>query len=158
MKILIAIDDSKGSFKAVDYVGQHFACVSDLRITLFHILPNMPATFWDDGHFLTKEESEARREMIEKWLKNQKSKIEPVFKKAIEHLTKKGISPERIETKSVSEPLDVAESILTEARTAGYQMLVVGRHSYSRAERLLIGSVSNKIINYGAGITICVVE
>ncbi len=37
-KMLIAIDDSEGSLKVVDYVGRQFAGLSDLWITLFHVL------------------------------------------------------------------------------------------------------------------------
>lgn len=158
MKILIAIDNSKGSLKALDFIGQHFASLREVSITLFHVLPNMPASFWDEGHFLTKEENEAKKKIVEKWLEDQEIKIKSVFKNAIDHLTQKGISADRIETKSISETFDVADSILDEARAGGHQMLVVGRHSYSKAERIIMGSVANKIINRGAGISICVVE
>ena len=50
-KLLLAIDDSDGSWKAVDYVGQQFAGLNDLKVTLFHVLAGFPPQFWDDGHF-----------------------------------------------------------------------------------------------------------
>lgn len=157
-KILIAIDESQGSLKAVDYAGRQYAGTTDFHITLFHVLPNLPTTFWDDGHVLSKGEMEDRKKVIDKWADNQKLRLDPVFKKAIDILTGIGISRQQIETKSVTETKDIAESILDEAKDGGHQVLVMGRHSYSQAERIIMGSVTAKVINLGAGITVCVVE
>ncbi len=157
-KILIAIEDSKGSFKAVDFVSHHFSGISNVQITLFHVLQNMPAEFWDDGHVLSEDERKKREEVIDKWLANRKIKIEPFFKKAVKMLTEKGINPQQISTKTVSETYDIADSILNEIKDGGYQILVLGRHSYSTTERILMGSVTSKIITHGAGIAVCVIE
>lgn len=48
-KMLIAIDDSQSAMKAVEYAGQQFSGIGDLQIVLFHVLPNLPAIFWDEG-------------------------------------------------------------------------------------------------------------
>jgi nucleotide-binding universal stress UspA family protein len=156
-KILIAIDESKGSLKAVEQVGRQYAGMTDLHITLFHVLPNLPTTFWDDGHVLTKKEMADRKKVIDKWLDNQKLRLDPLFKGAIAVLTKKGIGRQQIETKSVSETEDIAESILDEAMDGGHQVLVMGRNSYSQGKQIILGSVTAKIINLGAGITVSVV-
>jgi len=157
-RILVAIDDSDGSWRAVDYVGRQFSGVNDLKITLFHVLVGLPPQFWDDGHFLTEEEKAARKIVIEKWLSNQKYILEPLFKRAIEILTALGIRREQIEIKSVSESIDViAQCILAEAKAGGYQTLVVGRCGRS-IRHFLLGSTASTIINAGAGIAIYVVE
>jgi nucleotide-binding universal stress UspA family protein len=158
MKILIAVDNSEGSLRAVDFVGQHFVGMGDLSITLFHVLPPMPITFWDEGHFLTIEEDKARKEMIEKWLETEKQKIEPLLSTQVKKLVQKGMNQEKIETRTISGPSDVADSILDEARAGGYQLLVVGRHGFSKAERFVMGGVSNKIVSRGAGMAVCIVE
>ena len=157
-KILVAIDKSKGAVKSLELVGQLFAGAKDLKITIFHALPNVPTEFWDDGHILAEGEEKARREVVNKWQSNLELKLKPMFQAAIDVLTKGGINPQQIETKSSSELLDVADNILNEIRTGDYQMLVVARHSYSKAERLIMGSVTSKIISRGAGIPVCVVE
>ncbi len=157
-KMMVAIDDSEGSWKAVDYVGQQFAGVDDLKITLFHVLAGFPPQFWDDGHLLTEEEKATRKIVIEKWLSNQKYILEPLFKRAIEKLTAIGVRREQIETKFISESIDVIpQCILAEAKAGGYQTLVIGR--CGRAIRhFLLGSTANTIVNAGAGIAVCVVE
>lgn len=157
-KILIAVDDSEGSLKAVDFIGRQFAGVGDLKITLLHVIPNLPAPLWDDGHILTEEEREQRKQVIDKWLDNQKLKLKSMFERANETLTKKGISQNQIETKTVADTLDVAGSILNEVKEGVYQMLAIGRHGYSKAKRFVMGSVTTAVINRGEGMAICVVE
>jgi len=71
-KILVAIDGSKHSSRVIEYCGKQFSGMSDLSLTLFHVLPNLPTRFWDDGHILTKKEKDARQEVVDKWLENRK--------------------------------------------------------------------------------------
>lgn len=157
-KILIAIDDSPCAMKAVEHVGRQFSGIDDINITLFHVLPYVPAGFWDDGHILTEEEREARKKVVDQWLTNQALKLNPLFQEAIKILASGGIPPERITVRSVSDSSDVAGSILEEAGTGGYQTLVMVRCGRSQAERRLLGSVTSKVVNQGAGIAVCVVE
>lgn len=158
-KILIAIDGSQCALRAVDYVGEQFAGIKDLQVTLFHVLQAVPPELWDDGHILTEGERSARKAVLDKWLANQKLKVEPIFQTAMETLTRKGINPEQIETKSIhGSAASVVECILTEARTGGYKTLVMGRCGHSPAGHFLMGNAISKVLNYGAGIAICVVE
>lgn len=158
-KILIAIDGSKCAAKAVDYAGRMFSGMEDhVRITLLHVLPYLATSLWDDGHILTKQEREARKKVVDLWTKNQQAKVEPIFAAAMGMLVKRGIQPEQIETKTISDSADIADSILEETRDGGYQTLVVGRCGLTAAKRVIMGSVTNKIINHGAGAAICVVE
>jgi nucleotide-binding universal stress UspA family protein len=157
-KILIAIDGSRCSRRAVEYIGRQFSGNGEIRITLLHVLPYPPAPFWDDGHVLSDAEKSARNYVIEKWLINQRAKLEPLFQEMAEVLLGKGIGPEQIEKKSISDSTDVAESILEEVRDGGYQTLVLGRCGLSASKRFLMGSVTTKIVNHGSGIAICIVE
>ena len=157
-RILVAIDGSECASRAIEYCGKQFSGLADLSFTLFHVLPNLPPRFWDDGHILNQEEREARQRVINKWLENQKLATEPMFRNAIELLEQKGIQPERIETKTIYDSTDVAKSILEEARDGGYLTLVLGRCGFSRVGEVFLGSTTSRIINQGAGLAICVVE
>lgn len=157
-KMLIAIDGSECASRAVDYVGKQFSGMGDLQITLLHVLPYPPAPLWDDGHIPTKKEKEERDDAIERWLKNQREGAETIFNRAVDILTENKIVLQQIEKKAISDSTDVAGSILEETRDGGYQTLVVGRCGRSTAKKYLVGSVTMKIINHGAGVAICVVE
>ncbi len=157
-KILIAVDDSEGSLKAVEHVGRQFAGVGDLQITLFHVLLGEPPQFWDDGHLLTEEEKKARKMVVEKWVSNQKTRLEPIFQKATEALTRGGISQSQISTKFTSDSIDVIpQCILAEAKAGGYQTLVIGRCSRSRTMHFLLGSIANQVVNAAEGLAVYVV-
>ncbi len=157
-KMLIAIDDSPNASKAVEYVAQQFAGTGDLEIELVHVLPNLPAIFWDEGHILSSEEKQERQKVVDKWLVDRKLRMEPVFKKAIDALTGGGISPRQITTKSLSDSTDVAESILEEAKDGGYQTIVVARRSIASGKHMLMGSVTSKIVTLGSGVAVTIVE
>ncbi len=157
-KMLIAIDGSKGASRAVEYVGEQFGGMGDLRITLYQVSLGVPPEWWDDGHILNEMEKEARKAVLDKWFGNQKIMREATFRKATEALTSKGINPGQIETKLVQEPIaNVADCILTEAKVGGYQTLVIGRCGHSSTAHLL-GSIASRILNRGSGLAICVVE
>ena len=157
-KILIAIDGSENAMRAVEYAGFQFAGTSDLKITLLHVLPYVPTSFWDDGHILTEQEREERRNIVGNWIEGRKLKIEPVFRAAMDVLVSRGIMQEQIEEKTILDSLDVAESILEEASDGDYQTIILGRRGLSRAMQFLMGSVTNKVVGHGAGTAICIVE
>jgi len=156
--LLIAVDDSKNAMKAVEYVAAQCRGTQELRIGLVHVLPNLPAIFWDEGHILSEDEKKERKRVVDKWLTDRQAKMEPVFKKATELLQAAGITLQQIQTKSISDSTDVAESILEEARDGGYQTIVVGRRGISEGKRLLLGSVTSKIISQGSGLAVTIVE
>jgi nucleotide-binding universal stress UspA family protein len=157
-RILVAIDGSESASRVTEYCGKQFSGMSDLSLTLFHVLPNFPPRFWDDGHILTKEEKEARQGVVDKWLGNQKLATEPMFRNAIETLTRAGIHQEQIEMKTIPDSTNEVTSILEETRDGGYLTLVLGRYGLSWIDEHVLGSTTGKIIHRGAGLAICVVE
>jgi nucleotide-binding universal stress UspA family protein len=154
--MLIALDDSTAAMRAVEYAGQQFGGNGDIEVGLVHVLPNLPAIFWDEGHILSEDEKKERKKVVDKWIADRKAKMDPVFRKAAEVLAKNGIKTAQVRTKSLSDSTDVALSILEEARDAGYQTIVVGRCDHP--SKHLLGSVSGKIVNLGEGFAVTVVE
>jgi nucleotide-binding universal stress UspA family protein len=157
-KILIAVDGSHCALRAVDYAARHFSGIKGLKVTLLHVMPYPPAPLWDDGHIPSPEEKKERDGLIDGWLKNRKSQLGPIFRNATELLVARGIEPEMIETKAISDSIDPAGSILEEAKDGGYEMLLLGRCGGSATRYAFMGSVTNKIVSHGAGTAICIVE
>jgi nucleotide-binding universal stress UspA family protein len=156
-KILIAVDGSDSSMKAVRYAGRQFMWKEDMNVTILHVLPYPPAPLWDDGHIPEGAEKEARDKAIERWLQNERRKFELFFTTAVEALAGAGVAAERIETRTISDSTDAAASILEAARDGGYETLVLGRRGLSASKRFLLGSVTSKIVDHCSGITLCVV-
>jgi nucleotide-binding universal stress UspA family protein len=153
-KLLIALDDSASAMKAAEYAAAQLSG-DNLQVGLVHVLPNLPAIFWDEGHILSDAEKKERKNVVDKWVADRKAKMDPIFKKAVEVLARAGIKAQSITTKSISDSTDVSDSILEEAKDGGYQTILVGR--CNRSARHLLGSVSGKIVNHAVGIAVTVV-
>ncbi len=157
-RMLIALDESKGAMKAVEYVAERFSRTADLQITLLHVLPNLPAIFWDDGHILSDEEKKERHKVVDKWLANCIANMEPVFEQATALLTAQGLKKQAITRKTVSDSLDTAESLLEAAHDAAARTIVLGRRGKSKEPRGQMGSVAGKVVSQGSGLTVILVD
>ncbi|HUI44779.1 MAG TPA: universal stress protein [Nitrospirota bacterium] len=155
-KMLIALDESPSAMKAVEYVAQQFGRSDDIEVSLVHVLPNLPAIFWDEGHILSENEKQDRKKVVDKWLLAQKAKIEPLFNKAANMLAAKGMPAARIRTKFVSDSTDIADSILEEARDSDCRAIIVGRSHHS--PKHVLGTVAGRIAGQGAGMVVTIVE
>ena len=156
-RMLIALDESKSSMKAVEYVTEQFSATKDLQLTLVHVLPNLPAIFWDEGHILSDDEKKERKKVVDKWLADRLVKMEPLFRKATELLVARGFSAARISRKTISDSLDAADSILEAAKDGGFGTIVLGRHSSGNGSSHLVGSVTSRVMSHGAGMAVIVV-
>ena len=157
-KMMIAINDINCSKRAITYVEKQFAGAEDLEITVVHVLPDLLAMFWDDGHILNEEERQKRQKVIDTWLDKQKEKVEPIMQAAVDGFVGTGFRAEQIKTKLIKNSTDVADGILEEARNGGYLTVIMGRRGVSEGRHLFMGSVTTKVVHRGAGVAITIVE
>lgn len=157
-KILIALDSSSGAWRAVEYVAKTFGKTPGVQVTLLHVLSALPPAFWDDGHILQEKEREARQRLVAGWEKEQEKIWQGLVSKAHQHLTAAGMAQEAVADKFKPKDFDVAEDIIDEARTAGYDTVVMGRRGLGTAKSLLLGSVSRKVVDGAKGFAVIIVE
>jgi nucleotide-binding universal stress UspA family protein len=158
VKILVALDNSEGALAAVDYVARTFGRTPDVHITLLHILPGLPAALWDDGHILDEEERANRQRQINIWKDKQEKNWREVFQEARKRLEAGGISPKEIKTEFIPVEFDVADEILNFAQTGRFGTIVVGRRGLTGAKKVILGSISGKIVHYAQNCAVTVVE
>lgn len=159
-KILIGLDESENAMRAVAYVGRVFGHAPEAEVTLFHVLPGLPPKFLEEGDIPSPETRQARQRMIEEWEKEQEKAWADVCNEARKALIHHGFKPEAIHTKFVPQHqhLDVGQEILDEAEAGDYTTVVLGRRGLSPIKRLLIGSVSRKVMEYGKKFSVVVVD
>jgi nucleotide-binding universal stress UspA family protein len=145
--ILIAVDDSDNSRRAVFYVAQMLGGVGGFKVAVLHVLAEA-----EEDYFSTLEEKE-------KWFSQYAKKVEAMLENYRQILLQAGFDPKDVSVRSpVRYCPSMAECILAERDTTQYHTLVVGRQGLSRSEEFLFGSVSSKIVNHAKNCTVWVVE
>ncbi|MEE4363626.1 MAG: universal stress protein [Desulfotignum sp.] len=159
-KILVAIDGSENSKRAVEYVAEIVKGCRDFEITLLHIerLPDRDI-FPDEDAW--KKACAAHRQKIEDFLSDNKQMIadygipqKMVYTDYVESCH----SPLAEDPAYCSRGTSIAQDILHVAEKAHFGTVVIGRRGVSKAEEFMFGSVSNKIIHSGNDCTVWVVQ
>ena len=161
MRILVAVDESENSSRAVQYVGSVLQNRPDTTVTLFHVLKPMPRELLEHGGS-ENPVTEARlgqqlRKEQDAWIQQEEESDCPLLIQAREMLTGFGFDRNRV-TLKIGHEEDVARNILEEARDGMHDTIVVGRHGTSRIRRLFGGGVTDHILRDAKGFALWVVE
>jgi len=145
--ILIAVDTSENSQRAVTYVGQMLGGVEGFTVTVLNVIHEPEEDF-----FPTEEEKQ-------QWIREHREKIDAQLADYRQQLTDAGFDKDAVTTRSVLKYCpSMAQCILAERDEKTYSTIVVGRQGLSRSEEFLFGSVSSKIVNHAKNCTVWVVE
>lgn len=134
--ILIAVDLSENSLKAVDYVAALTSCHPSVKVTLLHVIKEPSPDIMPD--------EKQRKNHIER----VRSEVLALMEQAARRLTSAGV-PEghvRIKIQTCKKPVSVSELILNEQKCGGYGTIVIGRRGVSKREEFLFGSVSSSVM------------
>ena len=156
-KVLIALDSSPGAWGAVEYVGEAFGKTPGVQVTLLHVLSGLPPAFWDDGHILEEKEKASRQRLVGGWQQDQEKKWQGLVKKAHERLTKAGVAKDAVVNKFKPKYYDVAEDILGEAAAGSFDTIAMGRRGLGLAKALLLGSVTQKVVQNAKGRAVAII-
>jgi nucleotide-binding universal stress UspA family protein len=149
-RVLIAIDSSDNSLRAVDHAG-FMLSGTDCEVMLFHTMRHL-------NRFVPLEALQDEPELQQLWKHKAGQHIAPYMKKAREMLLEAELSKEQIITKVVDGSRSAAGDILAEARGSGYGTIVVGRRGLSGMQEFFMGSVTSKILQDSAGLAVWVVQ
>jgi nucleotide-binding universal stress UspA family protein len=148
-KMLLAVDSSENSRKAVDYLGA-FAAHTGAEVTLFHVVRSVGLGFVDDLALRDQE--------MEKWLMEEAERDIPrMFRAYKESLEKAGVAPSRIVSKVIMHSSSRAGDIVKEAKDGRYGTIVMGRRGLSKVREFLMGRVSKKVLDRGEGFAVWIV-
>ncbi len=156
-KLLIALDSSKGAWRAVEYVAETFGKTPGVQVTLLHILSGLPPAYWDDGHVLQEKEREARKRLVASWQQEQEKLWQDLVGKAHQRLTAAGLAKGALTNKFKPKYYDVSDDILDEVKTGAFDTIVMGRRGLGKAKALLLGSVTRKVVDNAKGCAVVIV-
>jgi nucleotide-binding universal stress UspA family protein len=139
-KILIALDGSKGSLKAVRCVAALFdpaAC----EILLCHVIrPLSNQQLSSKELFIPKHEAD--------WIEANQRKIVPVIHEASRRLMDAGFAPASLSSEILTYQKSRAAALARAARDGGCDTIVLGRRGLTSVENFMIGRVSRKILHF----------
>ena len=140
-KILVAIDGSRNSLAALDYINTLGRHCSDLQLVLFHVLPPVPPVYKEE---LFKDPI-AQKYLLQ-WKEKHRTAIEQVLKKSKEKLLHWGWEDPQVQIKAQEKRVGLARDILFEAHNGLYDAVVLGRRGLTKVEEFFLGGVSSKVL------------
>ena len=154
-KILIAVDESKNSMKAVNYVAKGMN--SAATVTLFSVLPDATAACGLDGPSLIPLFKQNRKAFcaIED---TKKDSLNAFMQKAKKVLVESGFASKNVAVKIRKRKSGIARDILKEAEKGKYDTLVIGRRGLSGIKQFLLGSISDKVVKFAKKTSVVVVD
>jgi nucleotide-binding universal stress UspA family protein len=162
--ILLAVDDSEATTRAVTYVASIIEGQLGVRLCLLHVFAPLPPKLLEFGGAENPAEEE-KREAVQKdartqWIARAKACAEDIFAKAQSILCTAGVPAHAVETQ-LATPLNgeaVVTNILEAARANQCGTVVVGRDSFSWLQELFQHHVGEELVRRGQGFAIWVVE
>ena len=145
--ILIAVDASENSRRAVHYVAGMLGGMKGFKATVLHVIREP-----EEDEFPVQEEKE-------KWYHAHRQHMDRILEEYRRILIDAGFVDKDVSTRSTLRYCpSMAECILAERDSMEYATLVVGRKGISRKEEFLFGSISGKIVRTARNCTVWVVE
>ena len=145
--LLVAVDATDSSKRAVVYVADFLGGLEGFRVTLFSIIPEPEEDFFD-----TETEKIA-------WTREKLEEANKMLMNYEQVLVQSGFPPDKVRIRScVGDTRSFAEEILDIRCDLTCCTVVVGRHHKTKTEEFLFGSISSKIVNYARNCTVWVVE
>lgn len=163
-KILLALDGSEVSRRAVEYVASLTSGLKGAEITLFHVA-EVPAVFLEHGggelHGNENLAVRTREGNLASWTGQERERTErEIFAPARKILeAKSGGAGPTIRTRLETDiQLGVPRTIMNEVKEGGYDTLVLGRRGRSMLKEFMFGGVTSKVIHHIKNCAIWIIE
>ncbi len=145
--LLIAVDETDGSRRAVLYVADFLGGFPGFTVTLLSIIPDPELDFFD---------SEAE---MNEWLKNELDATNKMLENYRQVLIQSGFPEDKVRYRAcVGESKPMSDAILETRCDLTCCTVVVGRHHKTKTEEFLFGSTSNRLIHEAKNCAVWVVE
>ena len=138
--ILLALDGSRGSMRAVRFVGA-VVDPANCELMLCHVVRPLSIQYLSTKErFVSKHEKE--------WIAVNQRKIVPVFVEAKNQLMHLGLSEENLATEILTYESSRAAAIVKAAGSGGYDTIAMGRRGFTSVEAFPSGRVCRKIMHF----------
>jgi nucleotide-binding universal stress UspA family protein len=148
-KMLLAVDGSENSRKAVDYAA-NLAAANEAGVTLFNVVREFRLDFLDNS---TPRGEEIEMRILEKLERD----VQHMFASYRKQLEWAGVNASRISVKRTLQSRSRAGDILEEAKEGNYGTIVMGRRGLSKVHEFFLGRVTTKVLHRAEGFALWIV-
>jgi nucleotide-binding universal stress UspA family protein len=148
-KILVAIDGSQDSLRAVDHVGFMMSESKQVAVTLIHVT-NTAHNYCEID--LDDELDPEFAQIIEK---KDRACVDQFYPQAMEKFAQMGISTDQVAVQTLEGTRRIGHNVVEYAEKNNFDTLVIGRRGINKA--FFMGSVSRQIIGQVSDATVWVV-
>lgn len=140
MKILVCFDGSEQSFKALKSAKEMAVAYDAEEVTLIHVYPEKEASVWqavnENRAKSPRELSDHERTQVDKFvaIKRMMDQADREFERTKVKVTKKMIK---------GQPVKIITEI---SEKEGYDVIVIGNRGLGGLKKLMLGSVSNGVL------------
>lgn len=161
-KILVAVDGSDASERALQYAAKMALDLADTQLTLFHVGEPLRVAAVDHDRLPGDTEMEVTHEVHSEEIDTYEAKEEQqdaeMFRFLRHRAQQLGLRPEQVETKLANYVENVSEEIVSEAERGEYEAICLGRQGRSSVKDFFTGSVSERVIRHAKGCAVWVVH
>lgn len=162
MKVLLPVDRSEASAKAVQFVGKMLAGRAGLdHVTIYHVAEFLPEFMLTD----LPEAGLTTRSLAERWATRAKTDGEKLLAEQRQALIAAGVAEAALETKlelkdclPESKKVAAALTIIAEMQNNAYDLVCLGRRGASALSHSFIGGVAEKVLREAHGRSVLVVD
>lgn len=142
--LLLAVDGSTDSVKALGHVLDMLGKNPDIEMTLFHVQPSLADACPID--FTKAERSEDEETVIHIMEKASRLCIDNFMEHVRRRLSEKEVAEDRVRMKTQAAQRNIGAAIVEEFRQGDYGTVVVGKRGIGK--RFFMGSVSSYLITH----------
>jgi nucleotide-binding universal stress UspA family protein len=149
-KILVAVDGSESSLRAVDHLSFMLMGNTNVKVTLLHVM-SKAREFYEDS--LDEEPSTEMEDLV---TSGDKKRIDQFYPLAVKKFKDAGVSENQIEIQTLAGRNRPGRAIIETADKGDFGTVVIGRSGINKA--FFMGSVSHYVINKASGCALWVVS
>ena len=152
-KVLLAVDDSTHSRRALAYAARMRSLVPDLGFTLFHSQPAVSQFLLDEA----KRSAASRAELARVAARNAEA-ARALLERCREVLVRAGGPGPEIECVTQPRQQGLAKDIIDQAQNGLYDAVLVGRRGLGSMQQMVMGSVSAQVLENSQVIPVWLVD
>jgi nucleotide-binding universal stress UspA family protein len=141
-KLMLAVDGSEASFRAVDHLCFMLGGNQDIKFTLFHVRKKF-------GDYCPIDVDEKAGSVARVFDRSERRCMDRFHALALDKFKEAGIKEDQIKMEFAKSTMDVGKALMKQIKKEDYGTIVVGRSGVNKA--FFMGSVSRHVLNKTSG-------